>query len=254
MKSTYLLRAGMPMLLVLCTCLALHADAVAQPEECGTSIPEGMTREDFMYSSPPNGENPEGSVPIRVAVHIVRYSNGRGGISDGQIESALNTLNAAFDPTLMLFNEFSRDYIDDDRYATIDQPGEEDVLREINVVGSSVNLYFVPECSFGWSGISSFTGSPVQGIVIVNSAAASSTTPHEFGHYFNLLHTHENYYGREHIARLGSCSNCSTAGDMLCDTPADYGLLDPELGYNVDPQCRFAPIKPRPDDGCGNRN
>jgi hypothetical protein len=45
--------------------------------------------------------------------------------------------------------------------------------------------------------------------------------PHEFGHYFGLYHTAETGYGIERV----DGSNCSTAGDRICDTPADPGEL-----------------------------
>lgn len=44
---------------------------------------------------------------------------------------------------------------------------------------------------------------------------------HEIGHALGLLHTFETYYGKEAVARTGSCANCSVAGDLICDTPAD---------------------------------
>ncbi|MCE7922454.1 MAG: hypothetical protein DYG98_05320 [Haliscomenobacteraceae bacterium CHB4] len=47
---------------------------------------------------------------------------------------------------------------------------------------------------------------------------------HEFGHYFGLYHTAETFFGIETV----SGENCRTAGDRICDTPADPGEL-----YNV---------------------
>lgn len=41
--------------------------------------------------------------------------------------------------------------------------------------------------------------------------------PHEIGHYLNLYHTFDAVGGNE----LVDGSNCATAGDMVCDTPAD---------------------------------
>ena len=42
----------------------------------------------------------------------------------------------------------------------------------------------------------------------------------EIGHYFGLLHTHSTFNGIE----FANGSNCAVAGDLHCDTPADYNL------------------------------
>ena len=47
-----------------------------------------------------------------------------------------------------------------------------------------------------------------------------STLTHEIGHFLGLLHTHEPATGLE----LVNGANCQTAGDLICDTPADPNL------------------------------
>lgn len=52
---------------------------------------------------------------------------------------------------------------------------------------------------------------------------------HEFGHYFGLEHTFEKWkYGEEAI----DGSNCSTAGDRICDTPADPYISEIYVSYS----------------------
>lgn len=57
----------------------------------------------------------------------------------------------------------------------------------------------------------------------------TSVIIHEMGHYFGLPHTH-NFPGSE----LVDGSNCQTAGDGFCDTPAD-----PNINGKVDGNCEY---------------
>jgi hypothetical protein len=76
-----------------------------------------------------------------------------------------------------------------------------------------------------------------QGGIFLNRAcvgANDKTLAHEMGHYFNLPHTFESGGGVEFV----DGSNCTTAGDGFCDTPADF--LDartncPYTGNQTDP-------------------
>ena len=52
------------------------------------------------------------------------------------------------------------------------------------------------------------------------------------GHFFGLYHTFETSNGVE----LVNESNCVTAGDLVCDTPADPGLSN-----TPSPDCQLAP-------------
>ena len=53
-----------------------------------------------------------------------------------------------------------------------------------------------------------------------------TTHAHELGHFFGLYHTHEaDEFGPEYA----DGSNCNTAGDLMCDTPAEPDLSEVEI-------------------------
>ena len=170
---------------------------------------------------------------VKVTIHIVRYSDGTGGIPLDRITDSINDLNTHVASTgLEFFQHGSIIYLDSDEYAECTS-GEANALRQIDPVAGSVNIWFVPICP-DFCGRASFPGSSIQGIIVANDCVASSwndsTFSHEVGHYFHLFHTHETYSGAECV----DGSNCPTAGDLICDTSAD-----PNLSGLVTPSCVY---------------
>jgi hypothetical protein len=166
---------------------------------------------------------------VPLAVHIVRKSDGTGGIAQSQLDQGLIDVNAVYNPDGINFYYLADiDYIDsDDYYFNIDTGAEVTALKGVNPVANAINLYFTPNVSDedgGLCGSSSFTTSPGLGIVMNNGCTGTSDNfssyPHEIGHYLDLFHTHSG--GDE----LVDGTNCATAGDGICDTPADPNLTD----------------------------
>jgi hypothetical protein len=167
---------------------------------------------------------------VAIAAHIVRQSDGTGGLPVEQYEQCIVDANLAYENMEIVFYTIGEiDYIDSDAfYFDIDSISEIDALRTTNPVADAINCYFTPNLKVGPNspicGISAFTFSDVQAIAVNNACAATptnhSTFPHEIGHYFDLFHTHETAFGEE----LVDGSNCEDAGDLLCDTEADPTL------------------------------
>jgi hypothetical protein len=236
--------------------ILFHADVNAQELECGTVVPAGTTLQQAMpYGDlellPPLQTPPAVRYPkFRIAVHVISYANGSGAITTQQINDAIDWLNYYYviNNTGITFEKYSTDYIMNDTYAS--GTFNYDEVRQINTVPHAINVYFVP--NFDWAGVSSFSWQQYQGIFINNSYVNTSSFPHEMGHYFDLLHTHDNFFGGENITRDpdDGCYNASTTGDLLADTPADRCLM---LGsnYNVNTNCIFAPVHPWAPDACG---
>ena len=176
---------------------------------------------------------------VPMSIHIVRYTDGSGGIAQSVIEEAISDLNSHIESTGLVFFQLGLStYIDSDEMADFSLEDVELLLSLSNPVSGSVNVWFVPE--YENCGVSSYSWLPNQGIVMNNDCTPAegnhTTFSHEVGHYFNLFHTHETYYGAECV----DGSNCSTTGDLLCDTEADPGLYDwDESVYLVDVDCQY---------------
>lgn len=234
-----------------CACAA----RAAEPLECPLSpTPEEVAAElelsaRGVYDLP--ADRGVGILYVQLAWHVVRRADGSGALSEARITQAIADANWAFEPAGIQFcRAGDTDYIDSDFYfdqittlASINQ------LRRINTIPNRINIYAVDAVSYEGGpigGISSFTTSSVQGIVMRNSHIGvpdnRSTFPHEIGHYFNLYHTHETSFGLE-CAHGG---NCAFAGDRICDTPADP-VLGPD---NVSNGCVYFGAQ---QDPCGDQ-
>jgi PKD repeat protein len=79
------------------------------------------------------------------------------------------------------------------------------------------------------------------------TSSDGTTLTHEFGHHLNLIHTHGPQNGTL-TNELVSGINCSSAGDLLCDTPADPQLNNSNVN-NVN--CLYSVSGPPPTDAQG---
>ncbi len=177
---------------------------------------------------------------LPIAMHIVRQSNGTGGISAAEVEASIDSAIILFAQVNVSIYEIQPvNFIDEDFfYFDMSSSTQMDSLKRYDKVANAVNIYWVPSSSgFGYCGISSFPSSGVQGIIMNNNCGGllskNSTLVHEIGHYFNLMHTHEPAFGIE----CPNGSNCTTAGDLVCDTPADPNVsghvgLPPDCLYD----------------------
>lgn len=219
--------------------------APANLRECGTEFtPEqGAAYLRMLQERGPvarGGIDPPYYIPIKA--HIIRQSDGTGGLSAERLEQAIADANGHYATTGIVFYRLGDiDWIDSDAWYSTDTLDEIDDMRSTNLAPNAINIYFTEFLDYesgALCGISAFTFSAVQAIAMRNSCTANpaglgnhSTFSHEIGHYFNLFHTHEPFYGDEYV----DGSNCTVAGDLVCDTPAD-----PTLGSsNVSSACNY---------------
>lgn len=229
----------------------LTRTTVAEPgpasrmQECGTTFTpaQGAAYLRWLEERGPvdrGGFTPPYHIPIKA--HVIRLSNGTGGLPDGRVDQAIVDANLHYATTQIEFFRLGDiDYIDSDEWYTTETLDEIDAMRTTNLVPNAINMYFTENLNYengSLCGISAFTFSDVQSIAMRNSCTANdaglgnhSTFSHEIGHFFDLFHTHETFYGDEFV----DGTNCDVAGDLVCDTPAD-----PVLGTsNVDSACDY---------------
>lgn len=176
------------------------------------------------------------SIPVKA--HIIRNSNGTGGLSLTALNNIIFNLNEIYrDAYMEFFLCDGINYIDDNKLCHLNK-ADENTLTETNNVTGLINIYFTEylentsnESICGYS--NNIRSSDV--IVIKNECATNgSSLAHEMGHFFSLIHTH----GPKNdvlTTELVDGSNCDTDGDGICDTPADPMLTD----KNVNNFCEY---------------
>ena len=162
------------------------------------------------------------SVPVKA--HIIRQDNGAGGITALQLEQALATANEFYKNANMEFVLCEEiNYIDNTDFYYL-YYFQESLLISNHHTDDVINIYFAKTIRNNYCGWAYFPGQGPDVILMDHDCVVSGNTlAHEFGHFFSLPHTHENV-----PAELVDGSNCTSAGDFFCDTPAD-----PELSFNT---------------------
>ncbi|MBH8571320.1 zinc-dependent metalloprotease [Microvirga sp. STS02] len=197
----------------------------AQIQPCGTPAPSAHQLQELLLRVLPYEQRTAAKVAtvvtyIPVKVHIVRRSDGSGGIDETQIYQGMAASNEQFILAHMQFYMAGQvTYIDNTQYYDFASQ-DETAISQANDVPNVINLYYTHTASF--------QGSPVGGyctsrIFLTNPHAnLDRSFTHEFGHFFGLIHTFDQsnsgtIANRELVAR----TNCQTTGDWVCDTPAD---------------------------------
>ena len=214
----------------------------AQPEEkseCGTVISPEQVKAELARKAESarnnkaaltTAPNPNAPIYLPLTIHMVCDRFGVGGFnSPGELERTIEVLNQMWQPVgiqFFIYGEIDYGIHDDAFYNLPNDDAKQDALRRINSVPNTINVYFTN--LNGITGQARFTHEKAQGILLDYTTMSEyfggiwklDVFAHEMGHYFDLYHTHEDDFGIE----CPSGSNCETAGDLLCDTPADPRL------------------------------
>lgn len=222
-----------PILLLIFSLFTLMPIAKSQDGGCGLKVTEAdMAQFDLeafetFRQQRANKRNNE-DVSLGITIHIVETVQGFANIDIEKLYEELDAVNRFFSPSgISFFYCGAPRFIQGRGIYTYDQARTE--LNNRNNEEGSINIYYMDEIgdtqlsSFA-CGISQFPwrGKLRDRFIIMQKSCSTNgaTLAHELGHFFGLLHTHETFRGRE----LVNGSNCETAGDLLCDTPADPNL------------------------------
>ena len=207
--------------------------------KCATEVPdnfleiENINKENFEYYlaeyySKVQSKSSTAITNVPAKIHIVTDSNGATNITESQILDEIDEANT------FLANSFleitvceDTNYIANNNLYLFDISDDQGELYANNQP-NIMNLYFVESINDGnVAGYTYYPGSTSQyyDVIVMDNQATtnniSSTLIHEFGHHFNVLHTHGISNEPGSTDEYVNGSNCSSAGDRFCDTPAD---------------------------------
>ena len=167
---------------------------------------------------------------IPITAHIARLDNGTGGLTAQQLDDAIAIANDYYLNAKLQFSVCNINYIDDNNYYDYNI-GDEYVMTTAHNVENTMNIYFVNSIQGGlYCGYTRIPPSSDVVLMANNCTTSGNTLSHELGHYFSLYHTH----GKSNFGttdELVDGSNCHTAGDDICDTPADPNLYGKVNGF-----------------------
>ena len=192
------------------------------------------------------------NVPAKI--HIVTDSFGSSTISVDEILDEIDEANSFLSSAFLEITICDDiNYIADNSLYNFDTSDQASLYA--NNQADIMNIYFVESISNGDSNYCGYTYLPGQNsqyydVIVMDNQCTndpiSSTLIHEFGHHFNLIHTHgpSNSNLTDEWVNGG---NCGYAGDRVCDTPADPQLNSSNVssvncmytGNEIDAQGQF---------------
>lgn len=163
---------------------------------------------------------------IKVQFHIIRRSDGTGGLTTAQVDQALTILRNGFASTSICIVEKGRSFIDNSTFFSGNPDNYFPNIVSTNRHSDAINIYLLPTSNIAYGKADGIT---TNAYVISGSYVLTAVQVHEFGHCVGLYHTHRGTFpegGGSQCPELVNGSNSSVCGDLVTDTPADPRIWD----------------------------
>lgn len=218
--------------MLLMSTMTMLLPASLRAQWCGTTVDEAAlrlneaTRADLQRFPQPTFD-PRSVDVIRIQPHVITRFDGSGAFPQEELDRELQQLNAFYQDMNVQFEMCEPNLIRNDGLYDFNSRDERTfiALAKPNVI----NVFFPRTASIGDNevcGYAYFPNSSKRLVVVASECATDGAVlAHEIGHYFFLFHTHGKSNNRT-TDEFVDGSNCTFAGDDLCDTPADPNLTD----------------------------
>jgi hypothetical protein len=169
---------------------------------------------------------------VNVFVHVVRTSSGTGGLTTDQVENWISHLHNDYINHGIIIHVIGLSYVNNSTFYNGITDQSYASLISTDTHSNAIDLYLLsPNDTY-----SRASGIPGVALSIGGSYVGSSVLSHELGHCLGLYHTHSGRGCNDNAncAENINGTNCSSCGDLVCDTPAD-----PCLSGNVNTTCGY---------------
>ncbi len=204
------------------------------------------------------------TVYVPIKFHLIAKDDGSRRIAMSRVFDQVCELNSHFaDQNIQFYIKDNFNFIDNTLLYSNHQ-----LMRNIMAYHAdpkALNVFVLEYVDINYPDLAGYYNTSSDWIVLRNAdIGRDHALSHEIGHYFSLLHPFHGWDGEPYDEEVHGIpapvfspmglltekmdhTNCETAGDMLCDTPADFnffgwkdcnykgGALDPG-GMEVDPE------------------
>jgi len=163
---------------------------------------------------------------LSVHIHSIGENDSTGFMADSVIIDHIDTINTVFSKICLSFEICKIEHVQNSVFFRLVSDDIDAMISTYNDP-NVINIYLVSSNDSETEPGGYLVNTPADAIILTSTYLSS--TIHQLGHFFGLVHTHENP-GTELVDR----TNCETAGDLLCDTEAD-----PNINSQVNSNCQY---------------